>query len=280
MNTTIGSIYKITENATGKVYIGQTWNIPHRRAQYRHDAKSGRNTHRPIGRAIAGKDFDNEFTFEAIDVGYLTQDALDIAEKYWINKYNATNPEYGYNVSSGGDGSGKDKLSYTDKIRISVKSPKKRTMLIYDSERKFVLQAFSVASANEWLGLHSAESLASAARLLHRAKGGRYYLYYADIEYQMEFTRKIMKKRLDSIKNFPNPNFGPNNIILYLTEMLSCYVYDILPEAEALGYTGAEEAKKEILDYLDEIQKYLKDRKSPIYPSSIRDKKKTDYTYI
>ena len=90
MNTTIGSIYKITEIATGKVYIGQTWNIPHRRAQYRHDAKSGRNTHRPIGRAIAGKDFDNEFTFEAIDVGYLTQDALDIAEKYWINKYNAT----------------------------------------------------------------------------------------------------------------------------------------------------------------------------------------------
>ena len=94
------TIYKITNKINGKVYIGQ------------HKVKSlfARDNYLGSG----GKRYQNaikkygkqNFSKEIITIA-MTQSEADVLEKYYIKKYDSTNPEKGYNILVGGQGSGR-----------------------------------------------------------------------------------------------------------------------------------------------------------------------------
>lgn len=88
-------VYKITNSKNNKVYIGQTVRtIEQRFKRHLNDALNNIiDTH--FSRAI--RKYGAEcFHVELIDTAK-TQDELNYKEHYWINKYDSTNPKYGYN---------------------------------------------------------------------------------------------------------------------------------------------------------------------------------------
>lgn len=100
-------IYKITNKLNGRVYIGQSSDILHRFNYYKWGALSDKEyqeTKREITQDIRKYGIDN-FSFDIIDSGdcYIDIATRLLSEKYYINKYKATNPKYGYNHTVGGE---------------------------------------------------------------------------------------------------------------------------------------------------------------------------------
>lgn len=113
-------IYKITNLVTNKVYIGQT--IVSIKKRWGDHCSKGSNC-RFLSKSIA-KHGKNNFHIEEIDRADTLED-LNKKEAYWIDFYKSTDPEFGYNLSSGGDNrqcheDTKDKIS-------KANSGKKRT---------------------------------------------------------------------------------------------------------------------------------------------------------
>lgn len=95
----IGSIYIIRNNINNKVYIGQT-SVDIKRRFLNHLSAARRGKDYVIGKAIR-KYGANNFYIELLEECPIDQ--LNDKEKYYIEKYNATNNKYGYNISIGGN---------------------------------------------------------------------------------------------------------------------------------------------------------------------------------
>lgn len=97
-----GSIYIIKNFANGKLYIGQT--ILDVKTRYNTHIQEALNKNKPeydfcLSRGI------RKYGREAFDVAVLAEnvpkDELDLIEAHYINMYNTTNPDIGYNMSPG-----------------------------------------------------------------------------------------------------------------------------------------------------------------------------------
>ena len=88
-------IYKITNLINNKVYIGQSKNIEQRWAEHK---SSKQNIH--LHSAFCKYGLEN-FKFEIIETPEIEE--LNTRERYWINFYDSTNPNKGYNHTSGGE---------------------------------------------------------------------------------------------------------------------------------------------------------------------------------
>lgn len=94
-------IYKAVNNINNKIYIGQTVNtLEYRKNQHYRETKSIKRKNTYFHNAIAKYGFEN-FTFIEIDSAS-SLDELNKKEQYWINYYNSTNKDIGYNLDSGG----------------------------------------------------------------------------------------------------------------------------------------------------------------------------------
>lgn len=98
MKTTIYTIYKTTF-PNNKVYIGMTSKSLDQRRSSHYSLRNISNT--LIARAIK-----KYFGQENWEVLYQTKCNIDILEKekYFIKLYNSKNPDFGYNLTEGGDG--------------------------------------------------------------------------------------------------------------------------------------------------------------------------------
>lgn len=96
-------VYKHT-SPSNKVYIGITFN-PKRRWYngngYLHKRKDGKYNQPLFARAILKYGWDN-FTHEIIKDNLSKEQACELEKKY-IQEYDSTNPQKGYNISFGGD---------------------------------------------------------------------------------------------------------------------------------------------------------------------------------
>ena len=93
-------IYKITNKANGKVYIGQTTKTLAERKQGHHLSAFSGMRKTKIYTAMRKYGWEN-FEFEELDTAS-SQDELDELEQHYIREYNAI--EDGYNLSIGGGG--------------------------------------------------------------------------------------------------------------------------------------------------------------------------------
>lgn len=91
-------IYVIRNTDNGKVYIGQSKNISHRRSTHIYDLKNNRHTN-----SLLQEDYNkNPQSLEFKILCKCEEDDLDMLEKIYIKKYQSNKSEYGYNLQSGG----------------------------------------------------------------------------------------------------------------------------------------------------------------------------------
>lgn len=89
-------IYKITNNINGKVYIGKSVDIKERWRQERY-----KQPNKYFANAVKKYGLEN-FSFEVLEE--CSKEELDEKEKKYIEKYNSTDINIGYNITSGGTG--------------------------------------------------------------------------------------------------------------------------------------------------------------------------------
>ena len=96
-------IYKMTNNINGKIYIGLSVNIDTRMYNHYWSAFNPNASEYDsyLSRAIRKYGKEN-FSYEIIEECPISD--LPLRERYWIDYYNATNRNIGYNISCGGDG--------------------------------------------------------------------------------------------------------------------------------------------------------------------------------
>jgi group I intron endonuclease len=95
-----GIIYKATNTANGKVYIGQTtYTLAQRKANHCFRAKV--KDRRTIFQVALIEFGTKSFTWEQIETAD-SQEELDQKEIYWIGFYKSSDFNYGYNDQSGG----------------------------------------------------------------------------------------------------------------------------------------------------------------------------------
>lgn len=96
-----GIIYKIENLCNGKVYIGQTTKLKGFYGRYPYGNVIGNCKNSHFKSALQKYGMENFKISECIDVGY-DRDDLNNKEIFWIQFYQATNPEHGYNKHVGG----------------------------------------------------------------------------------------------------------------------------------------------------------------------------------
>ena len=95
-------IYKITNLKNNKGYIGQSSDIKKRWRNHKFELKN--NIHNnPYLQNAFNKYGEEAFEFRIIEK--TSKENLDEAEEYWIDYFDSTNPEKGYNLKYGGNSS-------------------------------------------------------------------------------------------------------------------------------------------------------------------------------
>ena len=92
-------IYKITNTVNQKVYIGQSVDVFRRLTHHKHELTLNKHRNDYIQHSVNKYGLEN-FTFEILE--FCEVEELDEKEIYYINQYNSTNKDYGYNIQSGG----------------------------------------------------------------------------------------------------------------------------------------------------------------------------------
>lgn len=115
-------IYKFTNKITKKCYIGQTNNIEQRKRGHKSESfnKNAVGYNLPFHCAIRSYGWEN-FDFEILEQieDSLGRDFLNEREIYYIKKFHSLVSENGYNLTKGGDGCSKEKLTFEEKCHLS-----------------------------------------------------------------------------------------------------------------------------------------------------------------
>lgn len=110
-------IYKIENKITHKVYIGQSTNIAKRWTNHKSTAYNefSHCYNYPLYCAIRKYGIEN-FSFQVVEECKIKE--LNDKEKYWIQYYNSTNKDNGYNLSGGGNESSHRRLNQNQIVEI------------------------------------------------------------------------------------------------------------------------------------------------------------------
>lgn len=93
-------IYIIKNKINKKVYIGSAYNINRRISNHLNSLKKGKDS--PLLQKDWNKFGEESFTFEILS--FEEKENLMIAEKTYIKKYRSNEEDFGYNLTSGGQG--------------------------------------------------------------------------------------------------------------------------------------------------------------------------------
>jgi group I intron endonuclease len=97
----MGEIYKAENNINHKVYIGKSiLTMEDRRRDHLYRARTGQGTY--LHKAIKKYGAEN-FTWTVIEECSNKEQLAELEKKY-IAEYKSNNPEFGYNLTTGGDG--------------------------------------------------------------------------------------------------------------------------------------------------------------------------------
>ena len=130
MNKVITGIYCIENLVNHKKYIGQSKNISDRWRRHIYALNLGTHENDYLQKSWA-KYGQGRFSFSVLEECGETQ--LDDKERYYIEKYDTINREYGYNLKSGGQ----DVNSYTDEVKNRIRKGVKAS---YDDPNRRMIQ--------------------------------------------------------------------------------------------------------------------------------------------
>jgi len=105
MNTRRGYIYVIINKLNGKYYYGKTFNIKSR--WIKHKVNATKKINRRLYDSMNCHGYDNFFIFKISEIECdktLITKKLNELETYFISLTDAKNPNFGYNMTDGGDG--------------------------------------------------------------------------------------------------------------------------------------------------------------------------------
>lgn len=141
-----GIIYKATNTFNGKVYIGQTVSgLNNRKRQHYRDAKNNATN----SFHVALYQFQNGFTWDVIDEFHGDKNfvihALNVAEEYFILKFNSTDEKYGYNSTKGGYSS--NVFAESVRKRAQARYGTIRPVVQYDKDGNFIKEFPSATQA-------------------------------------------------------------------------------------------------------------------------------------
>lgn len=112
-------VYQIFNTLNGKMYIGKTNDFSRRFKDHIRVAEAGKevygNKFTAIHAAIAK--YNSALEFSIMQNFSTEQDAFN-AEIYWIKYFNSNNHKFGYNLTTGGEGSSGFKLSPEHKAKL------------------------------------------------------------------------------------------------------------------------------------------------------------------
>lgn len=111
-------IYKITNKINNKIYIGQSIDIDRRKSDHIRDLNKNKN-HNSHFQNSWNKYGQDNFTFEVIHIVDNSEE-LNYWETYYIQLYNSTDPDKGYNFTYGGDNPSASEL-YRKEMRIRLR---------------------------------------------------------------------------------------------------------------------------------------------------------------
>lgn len=135
-------IYKITNLKNGKVYIGQSRQIEKRFQQHRNKSKflEEDKWYSPLYIDMYSFGIEN-FSFEVIEE--CTIEELNEKEEYWIKYYNSQ--EDGYNITSGGDCTGK---SSSDDVKNIIKLLQEKLLSVDDIAALYDVSGVTIRAIN------------------------------------------------------------------------------------------------------------------------------------
>ncbi len=120
-------IYAIKNMINNKMYVGSSKNIHRRMLHHRYELENGFHHCDYFQNSFDKYGIDNFKLeiLEKIDLSVFNEDYLYEREKYYIKLYKSNNPNFGYNMTTGGRG--KAGIPMTKKIKKALKSGRKPT---------------------------------------------------------------------------------------------------------------------------------------------------------
>ncbi len=112
-------VYKIYFNGSDKIYIGSTIRWPYRRREHLHKLKSRKHHNQYLQRAANKYGLESIF-IEPIEFCENSEAFLREREQCWIDTYDSSNPEKGYNLVKLVTKNGTSGYKYTDEQRKKV----------------------------------------------------------------------------------------------------------------------------------------------------------------
>lgn len=236
--TNIPCIYELTSNITGKIYVGQTRDLTRRiqshRGAFRYpDKMNPRFMDYGYGKMILdsnGQELDDacmlrileKFEYSDLDAD---PDILNRQEKYWINKFDSTNPSIGYNTEEGGGGK-----KAQSRPTINYKAPNTEEVCVLDNTNGVITRYKTCSEFGAVVnmdGIHIAER----ARSAHLARDKRYFIFFVNRKKRVKaltrYFKKIYPKLINDIAN-PldriNTNAGFNHRINYMVWYMRSYI--------------------------------------------------------
>lgn len=242
----ISCIYKITNIKNDKVYIGQTINFRKRLSDYMTAHKKD-NSKIQMYNVIKSEGTDN-FTIEIIKT--CNENELNYYETYYIKKYNACNPNYGYNKmitnSNNSKLSRKRKSLAHNGLKESNKTKRKKSNIIYACKGEKLFICDSGKLFGDYIGV-SKDYVKNCLKQPSKLKGWR--VYYSSYEKRQEIRKKMYKKRcikdygyIDILDNIDTIELNKTNFEGVET------IYDYFSDIKYLIY-GNESEKYELKPY-------------------------------
>lgn len=146
-------IYMIKNKANDKVYIGRSKDITSRFSSHKHNLINKKHINNYLQQSW-NKYGEENFEFIILEECDSVEETYE-REIFYINKFNSTNMNYGYNLSSGGEGAGnwseesKEKLSISKRFNnTSLMDSDVRLIKLFmycNMDRKEISKIFSVS---------------------------------------------------------------------------------------------------------------------------------------